>query len=66
MREPGSRSQVESERLAFERLLKQLLGVYFENNMLDLVTGRILIEDNGYMLRIYHKGSKVYDIGIVY
>lgn len=60
-----------SEREAFEKMIRQHLGVYFEDNIADLIRGKIRIEDDGTMIKIYkvdflNKNPRHYDIGIVY
>jgi hypothetical protein len=57
-----------SERLAFEDMMKTNLGTYFENNLCDLITGKIMIADDGIRIKIYRKdrGSRDCDVGIVY
>lgn len=57
------------ERFAFEQMLEKTFRDYFSNRVQELVTGKILIEDDGTMIRVYERGNKEkrkYDLGIVY
>lgn len=60
------------ERVAFERMIKSCLGVYFSNNMRELITGQIRIKDDNQGKLVIYKvcdegcSPTKYDIGIIY
>jgi len=57
---------IDLERENFERMMRKVLRSYFSENMEDLLTGNIIIEDDGRILRIKKKNETGYDVGIVY
>lgn len=65
----GNGLKEKKEKELFEKLVKETLKKYFDQNFGCLIKGNIRIEEKGDVVRIYRKCSKdgkyEYDIGVV-